>query len=178
MSPRLEGLASDRARHRPFFLGVARECCSRLFASYGYPLRSCAPAGGTALTYFAVIEFRASGLQGSLVLGSSEAPLARSNPAKAVPIDDWIAELSNQLLGRVKNRLLLYALELQVATPVSLRDRHLSAARTHGRPSVSLAGQGGLVRVWVDLQLARGFRMACEPAPSRAGPEESQILFL
>jgi hypothetical protein len=178
MSPPLENETTGPARR--IFLDVAEQCCSRLFASYGYPLRPSAggePPGDRA-TLFGSIAFRATGLHGSLVLGSSDEPLTLSNPATAVPIREWIGELSNQLVGRVKNQLLLYALELRVDTPVTLRDTHMSDARTHGLPSISLRGQGGLVRVWLDLQLGRGFQMASEPDPSRAGPEESQTLIL
>ena len=178
MSSPLESSASGPARHRRFFLEVAQACCARLFASYGYPLAPCDPAAGAALSHFGIVGFLATGLQGSLVLGSSDEPLARSNPAKAVHVREWIGELSNQLVGRVKNQLLPYALELRVDTPVTLRDTRMSEARTRGLPAISLQGQGGLVRCWVDLQLDRGFHMTAEPDPNRAGPQESEIVIL
>jgi hypothetical protein len=181
MSLPLQNETTGRERHRRIFFEVAEQCCGRLFASYGYALRPCASgelASGGALTFFGIIGFMATGLHGSLVLGSSDEPLTLSNPARAVPIREWIGELSNQLVGRMKNQLLLHALELRVDTPVTLRDTHMTEARTRGLPSLSLKGSSGLVRVWIDLQLGRGFHMTDDPDPSRAGPQESQTVIL
>jgi hypothetical protein len=178
MSSLLAMPAAGPARHRRIFLDATEESCVRLFAGYGYPLRPCGTAGSPPLTYFGIIGFLATGLQGSLVLGSSDEPLTRSNPVRTVHIREWIGELSNQLVGRLKNQLLLYALELRVDTPITLRDTHMSDTRTRGLPAISLQGQGGVVRVWLDLQLGRGFHMAAEPDPNRAGPGESQTVIL
>jgi hypothetical protein len=178
MSSVLESPASAPARYQRIFLAVAEDCCAQLFAGYGYPLVPASPAAGATLAYFGIIGFTATALNGSLVLGCSEEALSRSNPAKAVHVREWVGELANQLVGRVKNQLLLYALELRVDTPVTLRETHMSQTRTQGLPSISLQGQGGLVRVWIDLQLGRGFQMATEPDPSRAGPGESQTVML
>jgi hypothetical protein len=164
------------------FLQIAEQCCQKLFAHYGFPLRlppGTELADGAQLQYYGVIAFSSTGLRGSLVLGSSNEPLAGTNPAKNVPVREWIAELANQLCGRIKNQLLLYALEIRVDTPVTLRDAHMSEARTRGLPVIALKGySSGLVRVWLDLQLGRGFQMSSEPDPSRAGPQESQTVIL
>ena len=181
MSIPRENDSSGPARQRRVFLQIAEQCCGKLFGGYGYALRPAAGAelaSGSPLLLYGVIGFVATGLRGSLVLGSSSEPLDSSNPAKAVPVREWIAELSNQLIGRIKNQLLLYALELRVDTPVTLRDSPMSDARTRGLPSVSLQGRAGLVRVWMDLQIGRGFHMADEPDASRAGPQESQTIIL
>jgi hypothetical protein len=162
-------------------LELTERCCQKLFADYGYALRPLVGsefADSTPLLYYGIIGFSGPGLRGSIVLGSSNEPLTRSNPAKAVPVREWIAELANQLCGRLKNQLLLYALEIRVDTPVTLRDAHMSEARTRGLPSITLKGSSGLVRVWLDVQIGRGFQMATEPDPSRAGPQESQTVIL
>ncbi len=164
------------------FLQIAERCCQKLFAHYGFPLRQ--PVGaefadGSPLLYYGVISFSATGLRGGLVLGSSNEPLVATNPAKNVPVREWIAELANQLCGRIKSQLLLYALEIRVDTPVTLRDAHMSETRTRGLPAITLKGlSSGLVRVWMDVQIGRLFQMASEPDPSRAGPEESQTIIL
>jgi hypothetical protein len=177
-----EDEASGPGRQRRVMLQIAEQCCQKLFGHYGFSLRAPYPnelADGSALLYYSVIAFSGTGLRGSLVLGSSNEPLVGTNPAKHVPVRDWIAELANQLCGRIKNQLLLYALEIRVDTPVTLRDGHMSEARTRGLPAITLKGSTiGVVRVWLDIQIGRGFQMASEPDPSRAGPQESQTVIL
>jgi hypothetical protein len=174
--------ASGPERHRRLILQLAEQCCQKLFADYGFALRP--PVGAefadsTPLLYYSVIGFGGTGLRASLVLGSSSEPLVATNPARNVPVREWIAELSNQLCGRLKNQLLLYALEIRVDTPVTLRDAHMSEMRTRSLPAITLRGMNaGLVRVWMDLQIGRGFHMASAPDPSRAGPPEGQTVIL
>jgi hypothetical protein len=159
-------------------LKIASDACVRLFAHYGCPLRPSPGASGPPLAFHGVIGFSARGLQGQLILGSSIEPLEQSNPARNVPVRDWMGELSNQLLGRIKSQLLLYGVELTVSTPLILRDSHLAEHPSAGLPSLAFKGSPGLVRVWLELTFSKRFKMADKPDPALGGPVESDTVFL
>jgi hypothetical protein len=168
------------AQQQELLLKVAAEACQRLFGHYGYPLRT----GNrdelhtTALSLHGLIGFSGKSIRGNLVLASSAEPLERSNPARTVAVRDWMGELTNQLLGRIKNQLLLYKVELKVSTPLILRESHMADLAARKVPSAALrGGSAGLVRVWMDVTLSPGFQMSDHPDPSLAGPTESETLF-
>src|SRR3712207_5588727 len=96
------------------------EACSGLFASYGTRL-SCLGELGHAILHedgmAAFIGFPGEQVRGHLVIGMPLPLVAQTLPPELAelsrqPADplglmqDWIAELANQLLGRFKNRLL------------------------------------------------------------------------
>ena len=89
-----------------------------------------------------------------------------------------MGELTNQLLGRIKNQLLLYKVELKVSTPLILRDTHMADLQARKVPNRPLRGvTTGLVRVYLNLTLSASFQMSPHPDPSLAGPAESETLF-
>jgi CheY-specific phosphatase CheX len=86
-------------------------------------------------TFVATIGFASATLHGSVVLTTQRKTVAKSRPTKTQPsaptdeeLDDWLGELANQLLGRIKNRLLTYGIEFQIGLPVVLRGRWLQCA--------------------------------------------------
>src|SRR5205809_4308547 len=84
--------------------GFAHDACASLFEAYGVALQDVEPGmpPSDRLVLTAVIGFTGPGLRGTCILASTEQPLSRSNPVSG-SLRDWIAELSNQLIGRVKN---------------------------------------------------------------------------
>jgi hypothetical protein len=79
------------------------------------------------------IPFNAPGFRGTLLLSVSNATLA-SMRAGSEPhvLREFIRELTNQLMGRIKNRFLRYQLSLTLGLPSALS----SHAVTSRRPSV------------------------------------------
>ncbi|HMI86670.1 MAG TPA: hypothetical protein VK550_21400 [Polyangiaceae bacterium] len=64
----------------------------------------------------------------------------------------WIAELSNQLVGRIKNKLLAHGAEVDVTTPVVLRGELLAPLDARNKlPPRAFASEGGNVFVWIEL---------------------------
>ncbi len=167
-------------QHRERIREITHRACQALLAHYGLPLRAVPPAAvdPRPLQHFGVMAFAGKGLRGRLVLGASNEPLTASNPAKDAPIQAWISELANQLLGRIKSQLLLHALEIDIGTPVAVRDVHVPELTARTPPSGAWQATGGLLCVWLELTLGKGFHMTERPDPSRAGPRESEtILF-
>lgn len=71
-----------------------------------------------------VVGFSGPGLRGSAVLSMSHEPLVRSMPVLG-SVTDWLSELSNQLVGRIKNKMLARGAVVYVTAPVVLRGSHL-----------------------------------------------------
>jgi CheY-specific phosphatase CheX len=97
-----------------------------LFASHGIALEAGGNHGqGIEVPYAATIGFTSSRLVGVLVLTLSSDLAKRSLPASLRSggaasdeiIADWTGELSNQALGRLKNRLFSVGIEIALSTP-------------------------------------------------------------
>ena len=67
-------------------------------------------------------------LSGTLVVTTTEEVVLRTLPkdVEQPKPSDWLGELSNQLLGRLKNQLSQFGLKIQVSTPVVLMGPRLS----------------------------------------------------
>src|SRR4051812_36863295 len=102
--------------------------CLKLFADYRLDMQAGAANEAFADRAFllcGVIGFTARQMRGALVLASTNEPLEQTSP-ESTSHRDWICELANQLLGRVKNQLLSRKVEIFASTPVALRGDHLS----------------------------------------------------
>jgi CheY-specific phosphatase CheX len=138
------------------------EACRALFKAYGVELVEIDPNTASPDTFLlsAVIGFTGPGLRGTLILASTEMALRDSNPTDG-SLRDWIAELANQLVGRVKNSLLRSGAEVYVTTPVVMRGEHLAPLpRFVLMPQAFAAKDRGKVFLWVEVEAAPGFRLS------------------
>jgi hypothetical protein len=71
----------------------------------------------------AVLGFTGPKVRGTLLLGAGERALA-SLPHHGLP-KEWLAELSNQLLGRMKIQLMSWDVEIYLATPTVIAGERL-----------------------------------------------------
>jgi hypothetical protein len=128
------------------------------------------------LTLVSVIGFAGRQLSGSLVLGATHDPLARSNPTTASD-RDWIAELANQLLGRIKNKILRLGIEVYAVPPSVVSGQHLAPvlANTDFRPWI-FSTPGGLACVWIDLSVTSELHVDQELTNSTEIPTEGDVL--
>jgi hypothetical protein len=106
------------------------------------------------LTLVSVIGFAGKGVSGSLVLGATKEPLERSKPSRASE-RDWIAELANQLLGRIKNKVLRLGIEFYAMPPAVVSGNHLApvVSQPDFHPWV-FATPGGVVCLWIEVTAA------------------------
>ncbi|HEY4223079.1 MAG TPA: chemotaxis protein CheX [Myxococcota bacterium] len=108
----------------PRLRGLLIESAVSLFDERGLPLRE-VDALPREQEIAGVIGFTGH-LRGTLIVASKRDLLEESCPLPSTDVSDWTAELANQLLGRFKNRLIRYGLEVAMATPVAVRGLHLS----------------------------------------------------
>lgn len=123
-------------------------------------------------TLTGLIGFSGAHLQGALgVMGSDDA-LERTAP-KEVPFDphDWVGELANRALGRIKIAMLRSGVEILASTPVVLRGISLSVVRGEQVRTFVLKHADQTIHLWVDYT-PRG-----EVAPGDLKPiDEHEIL--
>ncbi|HEX3694925.1 MAG TPA: hypothetical protein VH374_05995 [Polyangia bacterium] len=138
---------------RLFFCAAVRGIGS-LFADYGVTTEPCAfPMAMQPLLpdQFGRVAFIGDGIEGAIVLGASSGPLGRSRPDVNGP-DNWIAELTNQLMGRIKNQMLRAGIQLQQALPAVVGAEKLRALSGDLRPWILLATDG-VVGVGIEIDV-------------------------
>jgi hypothetical protein len=158
---------------------VLIECAGALFADYNRPL-TYTGTSSSEKQYFVlsgVIGFAGRDVRGTLLLAMTGELLEELRPG-ADFMRDWIAELSNQLLGRFKNQLLRYGTEIYGATPSVLRGELLTPLQ----PSCALAGHcfdsaRGRACVWLDTEIREGFSLQEPSAEAVAEAEGAALLF-
>lgn len=124
-----------------------------------------------------IIGFTSPELRGSLVLAMGKKPL-HAVEAESAHHRDWIQELSNQLLGRMKNRLLAYGVNLQMTTPLSMRGFHLTleASSSDAKPLLFHTPDAGAVCVLFDGESMPGFELVRQESEETACPDEGELL--
>jgi CheY-specific phosphatase CheX len=83
--------------------------------------------------FCSVIGFSGQEIKGNLILASPRELLDKSHPSKAMGMDvgeedfaDWIGEVSNQVVGRLKNGLLKFGANASLTTPTVLRGDNIT----------------------------------------------------
>ena len=143
------------------------DCATQLFAAYDLQAEPRLPDRFPALerlAFCAVMGFGGKEMRGALVLASTREPLERSNPGALDSQRDWICELSNQLMGRVKNQLLPLGVEVLLATPAGLSGNNLSPTPGKLQAAQVFEAAGGYLCVWIDCEYADGFRLPDAPS--------------
>jgi hypothetical protein len=154
------------------------ECASALFSAYNSPLtyRGMTPSESETFVLSGVIGFAGSDMRGTLLLAMTSGLLEDLSPISA-SMRDWIAELSNQLLGRIKNQLLRFGTEIFTTTPSVLRGELLTPL-----PRSALAGHRfesarGVASVWLDTEIRDGFSLGTPVAGDVAAAEGESLFF-
>ena len=160
-------------------LELATQACQALFSEYGVQLvpveRNEAP--GVKMLYCGILGFSGDDLRGSVVLAATGETLSVSNPIAGGSARDWIAELVNQFLGRLKLSLMSRKVIISLATPVVLRGEHLSLeARGPVRSLWFERSNGDTLGLWLDIECKPEFVL---PEPSEdPAPEAGEFTLL
>jgi Chemotaxis phosphatase CheX len=155
---------------------VVTECCVDLFSDQGITISSTPDERSNHnLAFCGVIGFTGNDLRGSLLLACSREPLILGGNTEH-DIRDWIAELANQMIGRIKNRLMALGTVIYYSTPIILRGEHLAPLEHQPRPQLFHAN-GGIVSVWFDVDAGPDFTLALNPVDGVALREGETLLF-
>jgi CheY-specific phosphatase CheX len=138
---------------------VVTSSCTSLFADYSLPLALVdlkTLAHEFEIAFCGIVGFTGDQMRGAVLLASSAEPLGRTLPSTDASLREWIAELSNQLLGRIKNKLIRHGVTLHMSTPTVLRGQHIAPISSTPIVPYTFSSGGGLVCVWIDVELVAG----------------------
>ena len=151
-----------------------------LFASY---TNSCGPNPAQQSYSFAgIIGFTGEKIRGTIILATVAEVLQATRPTAAETDSeqaDWAGELANQLLGRIKNKLLAHGLVIQLSTPTSVTGESLRLALSSDARSSRLEyrlGVGPVAVTWA-TELEDGFTLQLQPKEEQGAREGEMHLF-
>lgn len=167
---------------------VARDATTALFESYDFPLLhqgSIADLNdvGGDVDRAGVVGFAGDELWGSLAIGMSLGTLLAfmKNIAGATSPHDWLGELSNQLCGRLKMKLLGHGATIYLSTPLAIEGGSLKVRLVgeHGytRGHIFKTESGALVHVWMGADLKPSLTLHAADNESELPTEGDMLLF-
>jgi CheY-specific phosphatase CheX len=131
----------------------------------------------------AVIGFGGRSFRGSLVVSANRGLLEGSCPVPCAgnedQLQDWLGELANQLLGRLKAQLLGHGIVIELGTPTTVAGLELRVrprGERHTPPLWLVAGSDWLV-VRLDAIAAPNVLLCLSPDPSNSAMEGDVLLF-
>lgn len=172
---------------------VIQEALRELLEYYGHgaasEVRAAPRAAPPRAAFAASLGFTAEVLRGTLVLIAPEDAVARVLPPELARGDispdrlaDWAAELSNQLVGRVKNKLLRYRIVVSLSVPTVFRAENLrcyprKTSMPSGATTVQLTTKLAEFEAWFDVEMQADIdfsqRLSVAPAV-----DEGELVFL
>ena len=157
---------------------LAVSACQELFGAYGVQLRPSQTSWELwdEPVLSGVMGFVGGCLRGTCLLAGGEGPIHASCP-QGGRVRDWIGELTNQLVGRVKAKLLSRGIEVALTTPIILSGARLQPVpRGALRPTVFDSATGSVL-VWIEAEAGGKLELGCEPMPSSTEAEGGILLF-
>ena len=157
---------------------LATLSCLDLFAAYGVPMTRSVHAADAEydLLYCGVMGFVGKSARGMCLLGASREPIERTAPV-AGDLRDWLGELTNQLVGRLKVKLLARGVEIALTTPVVLKGHHIAPLPRRELIPEVLVGEYGRVLLWADVETVPGFNLSGASDDSAPIPEGELLFF-
>jgi hypothetical protein len=186
VDPRLADSGAQKGKEmsaKEVFDQAVTASITELFEARGIRIRSTHETTAS-IEYAATLGFSSDRVRGMIGLGMSpdtmHALMAKDDDAlPAGNAEDWLAESVNQLLGRLKNKLMRYGLLLSVALPTVLKGVRLqflgsgSTLWTYGMQS-----DQGPFWVWLDVRTDQELVLTHVDDPNLQGtPEGELVLF-
>ncbi len=134
-----------------------------LFRDYGIavapvPRIATAPCQPTPDSFGSAVPFHGPSVHGTLAFWVAQATLRRTVPAEASHLNerDWVRELCNQLMGRIKRRCMRYQILLQSGVPALVDPKNFEPM-TKSQPAALFLFRAltGPVIVWLGGDLER-----------------------
>jgi CheY-specific phosphatase CheX len=155
---------------------VVQQSCIALFSHYQVAITPSERMPSREVALCGIIGFTGDDLKGSLMLACSREPLELAQAGGDLTMRDWLAELTNQLIGRVKNRLLAFGTVIYCSTPVVLGGERIAPIESQPLGHLFTA-DGGVVSVWFDTVIRPGFALSPPGDVSELAQEGDTLLF-
>ena len=129
------------------------------------------------IAFVTVVGFTSPDFSGFVGLGTTHKMLRRSNRT-ASSSRDWTAELANQLLGRLKNRLLREGIMIHRVPAATIQGcpPSLFCSQTCLRP-ISLISDNEPVFIWIEAEPSLATAEELPPADTEVLAEGEMVLF-
>ncbi|MEL6349881.1 MAG: chemotaxis protein CheX [Myxococcota bacterium] len=153
-----------------------------LFGDYDVSLETLPPDESPEHGAIAILGFNSDRLRGAIGLAMDHAALIHSTLQVGLFEEDcydWLGELSNQLLGRLKSRLFQFEVNLHMASPVVLRGLRFQfgdqESETFLRQSYRCGG--GAMSVWLDITAQPGLILVPVNNPDPADATDGALVY-
>jgi CheY-specific phosphatase CheX len=159
---------------------VLQQAGEKLFETYGLHVKGGGrpeTVEGLSIRVVAVLGFTGAELRGSVMLALSEEALMASRQTKDARAQDWIAELANQLVGRIKNQLLGYGTEIALSTPLVIRGDRISPCMKGDQAPLVWSFEEGVGYAWLDCEVVEGFQLVLSEAAPTVAEEGASFVF-
>jgi len=164
---------------------TVEDCARELFETYGLDVgRVDGPMGPLqGEGYLAVLGFSGDEFRGTLAISAAFETIRSTNIISASPTEsmdrDWIGELSNQMLGRIKNKLLKFGATIQLSTPMVFTGRNIRSRCAGAKDcrTVSFDSPRGSIVVWMEGEFQPGFELEEQLELVDVSEEEGTFLF-
>lgn len=127
------------------------EKARELFSAYGVTCTEATDATDED-QLCAVLGFTGDTLRGSVVVVATANALTASNPIAGGSPSAWVSELTNQLVGRFKNDLLRYGVDVMMSIPVVLTAKRIVAVSGHEIRPIQLGVGAGTLTMWLEAE--------------------------
>lgn len=176
---------NESDRH-PFYAtaeSLLADSAEQLFAACGHPMFRTEvwdSLAASRLDRAATIGFASRDLRGAVVLGTSERVLSKLHPLRrsGQPLDqdDWLGELCNQLVGRMKNKLHAWGIDISLMMPMTIRGDNLRF-RLNDRQVVHVSLTDGHAKAfaWLDALVSPDLALTLQAHEPQA--EGNVVLF-
>ena len=138
---------------------MAGAACTELMQAYGVDL---VPSEGWPETdevmLSGVMGFVGDSVRGTCVLAAPQATVEAAAPKNAAA-RDWVGELANQLVGRLKAKLMARGATIALSTPVVLKGVRLSPMPRTDVAPVVFESRTGRVLVWLEVEIENDFQL-------------------
>ena len=142
-------MTSPRETLRRILVAKAYE----LFADYGVACEEVGSVVDAARELCGILGFTSKHLSGAVMVCATPDAIASSNPIADGATRSWVAELTNQLVGRFKNELLGNGLELVMTIPIVLTANQVMPLHQLASPPARLAVGSGFLTLWLEVEI-------------------------
>jgi hypothetical protein len=163
--------------------GLVLDSTRALFENYGVKLDldgSSIERTLSSVELISTIGFSSPALNGSLLLAMPNSVLTQTLPTPDANLADWSGELTNQLLGRLKNQLLNYDVAINLALPVVVFGAEFSLPTNHRQLSrrFSFVSEWGRMFVRTEIEISPRVELVRQTRVGQtAGIDEGELLF-
>lgn len=148
-----------------------------LFADYGVTCVVVEDATASEQRLCGILGFTGDQLCGSVVISATDTAVASSNPLKDGATRGWMAELTNQLVGRFKNSLYRAGAEVAMSIPVVLQATAVTPMPQSQVQPVELRVGDGALSIWLEIEARPGLVLAEPGAESEMAAEGEALMF-